>query len=191
MCIHDAACKQTAVAEFIHGHPLHRSVAEHPALVGIADIAWADIAGCPADVPAVFAGLLDRSSCAEALRVLQIVLHDGTFRLSVAMPRALPFLIRLGSDPTVPGRVDVAEWVLLIAFLSLPVTEDSSSFEVMLSGLDSDRPERAECRTVFAEHVDHCRTLLRDDDPSEKLISNQDFDALLEAAEQPGQTASC
>ncbi|GAA3927855.1 hypothetical protein GCM10023085_06300 [Actinomadura viridis] len=191
MCIHDAGRKEAIVAEFIQEHPPQRIMADHPALEGLSDVAWPAIPGCPAEISALFAGLLDRSSGAEALRVLQIVLHDNSFRLNAAMPRALPFLIRLAADPTVPVRVDVAEWVLLIASLSLPVTEDSGSFEVMLSGFDRDRPERAECRTVFAEHADQCRALMRNDDPSEELISTEEFNALLEAAGRPRQTSSC
>ncbi|XVQ16332.1 hypothetical protein ACQP1W_43985 [Spirillospora sp. CA-255316] len=114
--------------------------------------------------------------------MLWIVLNDGLFRLSAAMPKALPFLIRLATDSSVPVRLDLAERVLLIAKLCSPVDEHSSQFEVMLMGLDSDRPERAECRTVLAEHAPECRTLLNEAGLTEGLLTTAEFDHLLEDA---------
>ncbi|MFC5749879.1 hypothetical protein [Actinomadura rugatobispora] len=189
MCVHEPEAKEALVADYIQAHPDHPAAVKHPALDGVAEISWATFPGCPAGVPALFAGLLDRSTGAEALRVLEIVLTDGLFHVSAAMPTALPFLIRLATDSSVPVRADMAEWVLLIAVLSRPVDENSTPFDVTLNGLDLDHPERAECRAVFAEHAAECRTLI--DETTEDLFTSERFDALLAApAQSPGERSA-
>jgi hypothetical protein len=95
----------------------------------------------------VFAGLLDDAAASEAVRVLGIVLNDGLFQVSAAMPTALPYLIRLAVDPVVPARAELVELLTVTVVFSDPLNPDD--IWSALVGLDSDHPERAQCKSCF------------------------------------------
>ncbi|MET7666943.1 hypothetical protein [Micromonospora luteifusca] len=159
----DAADRKAAVARFLQEHAqVRRADNEHPALRGCAEIAWSKIPGCPAGIPFLFQGLLDRATAPEAERVLSNVLMGSVFHLSAAMPAALPFLLRLAADPEISVRSDLLDLVVVAAELSQPV-DASNERAVLLLGKDSDHPEREQCRAAFSEHASLLRVLLDDD----------------------------
>ncbi|MGW6545536.1 hypothetical protein ACWGBH_22200 [Streptomyces massasporeus] len=162
MCRITAAGKEASVARFLQEFPrAPQAGRDHPALRGCDDIAWADFPGCPAGVAALLRGLLDPAAASEAERVLCNVLMDGVFRLGPAMPAALPFLLRLAADPAVPVRAALVEVLLVVAELSHSV-DGGGEQAIRVLGSDRERPERALCRAVFAEHTDLVRGLLDD-----------------------------
>ncbi|GAA4637932.1 hypothetical protein GCM10023196_093700 [Actinoallomurus vinaceus] len=182
MCVHDRAAKEAAVARFLRDYPQAGQVENgHPALRGITDIAWSEIPDCPAAVPALFNGLLDEVASEEASRVLGIVLIDDVFHLSAAMPSALPFLIRLALDRHVPGRAGLVDLLVFAAETSRHAGVEGDERFALLVGTDADRPERAACRKVFAEHAASVRVLLDDDALSDGLLSAEERDSLMAA----------
>jgi hypothetical protein len=179
MCVVDAADKEAAVAHFLREYPqAGQAECDHPALVGCADVAWSQIPGCPAGVPVLFQCLLDQAAGPEALRVLGNVLMDSVFHASVAMPTALPFLIRLAADPDIAVRSGLVDLLVVVADLSQPVDADNERM-VLLLGNDGDHPEREQCKAAFAEHASVLRMLL--DDETLRLISAEDRECLLNA----------
>jgi hypothetical protein len=185
MCVHDPAAKEAAVSRFLRENPQTSDVGhDHLALRGIDAVLWSELPHCPAAMPALFNGLIDEATCREALRVLGIVLTDGIFHLSPAMPLALPFLIELAGDRHVPARIGLMELLAVTAELSLPIGNDEQG-GALLFGTDDAHPERAKCRTVFAEHADTLRSLLADDALPEELRSPDVQSALLTAIAAP------
>lgn len=183
MCVHDLAAKEAVVARFLRDYPQAGRVEDdHPALRGITDIAWSEIPGCPAAVPALFNGLLDEVAGEEASRVLGIMLIDDVFHLSAAMPAALPFLIRLARDGHVPGRAGLVDLLVFTAETSRHSGVEGDERFALLVGADADRPERAACRKVFAEHAAAVRALLDDGALSDGLLSAEDRDSLMAAS---------
>ncbi|PLW74794.1 hypothetical protein C0036_00005 [Streptomyces sp. DJ] len=181
MCVMDAATREASVALFLREHPhLERPGRGHPALRGCAEVDWSRIPGCPAGTPALFRGLLDRNAAPEAKRLLTNVLMDGVFRMSPAMPAALPFLLRLAADPGVPVRSELLDVVLVAAELSQPVDADDER-AVLLLGSEDERPERERCRAAFAGHASSLHALL-DAATRDGLLSADDRAALLSAA---------
>lgn len=181
MCIIDGAARRAAVVQFLHDHPqAGRTGRAHPALEGCAAVAWSQITDCPAEIPALLHGLLDRAVGQEALRVLTSVLMESPFRTSAAMPVALPFLIRLAADPGVAVRCDLIEVLAVVAHLSQPVDE-SNSRAVRFLGSNQDHPERQQCRAALAQHASTLRTLLDDGALPHGLISDDDRAVLLDA----------
>ncbi|MEU7752835.1 hypothetical protein AB0B57_18825 [Micromonospora sp. NPDC049101] len=159
----DAAAKEAAVARFLKEHPQGgQAASEHPALRGCAEVAWSEIPGCPDGIPSLFYGLLDQVAAPEAARVLTNILMGGVFRLSAAMPAALPFLLRLAASPDVSVRSGLFDLVVVTAELSQPVDADNER-AVLLLGNDSDHPEREQCRAIFSEHASLLQMLLDDD----------------------------
>ncbi|MFH9709461.1 hypothetical protein ACH4MW_32075 [Streptomyces luteogriseus] len=182
MCRITAADREAAVSRFLQEFPHPPQPGrDHPALRGCDDIAWADFPGCPAGVAALLRGLLDPASASEAERVLCNVLMDGVFRLGPAMPAALPFLLRLAADPAVPVRTELVEVLLVVAELSRPV-DGGGEQAIRFLGSDRDRPERALCRAVFAEHADLVRGLLEDRTLPDGFIPPEERASLLKAA---------
>ncbi|TDC39049.1 hypothetical protein E1211_05115 [Micromonospora sp. 15K316] len=178
MCGIDAAAKEAAVSEFLDRHPHTRTDrSDHPALRGCAEIRWSDFSGCPAGLPAVFRGLLDEASAPDAERVLTNVLMDGVFHINAALPAALPFLLRLAADQTVPVRKSLLDIVVVAAALCQPVEEDDER-AVRLLGSDTAHPERAQCRSAFAEHVSLLRVLMID----RALVNDEDRAILAQVA---------
>ncbi|MCS0601042.1 hypothetical protein NX794_07335 [Streptomyces sp. LP11] len=152
MCVLDAAAKEAEVARFLRAYPrVTEAGGTHPVLRGCDEIAWSEIPGCPAGVPAVLRGLLDPDAAAEAQRVLDNVLMDGVFRLSAVMPVALPFLLRLAADPGLPVRADLLGGLLLAAELCTPYDADEPV--PRFSGGAADHAERLRCGAVFAAHA--------------------------------------
>ncbi|MFG3700110.1 hypothetical protein ACGF5C_19630 [Micromonospora sp. NPDC047620] len=90
--------------------------------------------------------------------MLTNVLMDGVFQLSVAMPAALPFLLRLAADPDVPARSELLDLVMITVELSQPV-DGNGERAVLLLGSDSDHPERERCRKVLSDHASLLRML--------------------------------
>ncbi|MFE2144174.1 hypothetical protein ACFXA3_20960 [Streptomyces sp. NPDC059456] len=179
----DAAAKEPAVARFLHEYPrMEQAECDHPALVGCADAGWSQIPGCPAGIPVLFRGLLDQAAGPEALRVLGNVLMNSIFHPSAAMPTALPFLIRLAAVPDIAVRPDVVELLALVAEVSQPVEADAEG-QAGLFGHDADHPERAWCRAAFAAHASELRALLEDESLPDGLLSADDRECLLKAAE--------
>ncbi|GAA1784074.1 hypothetical protein [Actinomadura chokoriensis] len=181
MCLHDLADREAAIARFLEKFPsLAQASCDHPALQGLDDTRWADIPGCPAQTPAVFAGLLDAAAAPEAVRVLGIVLNDGLFQVSTAMPTALPYLIRLAVDPAVPARAELVELLAVTAVFSEPLAPDDNWSTLL--GPDCDHPERPQCKAVFLEHADALRLLAEDASLPEELVGPQERSLLLQAA---------
>ncbi|MBX9365555.1 hypothetical protein ACF09Y_17805 [Streptomyces massasporeus] len=182
MCRITTAGKEAAVARFLQEFPrAPQAGLDHPALRGCDDIAWADFPECPAGVPALLRGLLDPAAAREAERVLCIVLMDSPFSMGPAMPAALPFLLRLAADPAVPVRAELVEILLVVAELSHPV-DGSSEQAIRFLGSDSDHPERARCRAVFAEHADLVLGLLDDRTLPDGFIPPDERASLLKVA---------
>ncbi|MFE6406482.1 hypothetical protein ACFVOR_06060 [Streptomyces sp. NPDC057837] len=182
MCRIDAAAKDAAVARLLREFPAAGEAGrDHPALSGCDSVAWSEFDGCPARIPELLRGLLDRTAATEAERVLCTVLMDGVFRMGPAMPAALPYLIRLTADPEVPVRSALLELLLVVAELSHPVDEGDER-AVRLLGSDRDHPERARCRAVFADHADLLRALLDDGTPLAEPLRPDERESLLRAA---------
>lgn len=178
----DLAARAAAVARFLRDHPeAMQADGGHPALQGITDIAWSEIPGCPAAAPAVFNGLLDEGACEDASRVLGNVLIDDIFHLSAAMPAALPFLIRLAGDGQVPCRAELVSLLVFAAETSQPVGAEGDERFALFFGTDAERPERARCRKVFAEHAASVRALLEDGALPDGLLSAEERGSLLAA----------
>ncbi|RKN23854.1 hypothetical protein D7147_02135 [Micromonospora musae] len=186
MCVVDAAAKEAAVAGFLQEYPQTLQIdSEHPALRGCAEVPWSDIPGCPAGIPSLFYGLLDQAAAPEAAHVLTNVLMDGIFYVSAAMPMALPFLLRLVSDPDVSVRSSLLDIVVIAAELSEPVDAENER-AVLLLGCDSDHPEREQCRAAFTNHASLLRMLLDDDALPHGLMSVDDRACLQKMAEAGG-----
>ncbi|MFV0134936.1 hypothetical protein ACLGIH_17155 [Streptomyces sp. HMX87] len=180
----DAAVKEAAVARFVREHPqVERAACDHPALLGCADVDWSRIPGCPAGIPVLLRGLLDEEVGPKALPVLGNVLMNSVFHVSAAMPAALPFLIRLAALPDIAVRPGLVDLLVVAAALSPPVDADDER-QVLLYGKDCDHPEREGCRDVFAAHASALRALLEDVTLPDGLISADDRECLLKAAEQ-------
>ncbi|MGI5170935.1 hypothetical protein ACQEU3_41945 [Spirillospora sp. CA-253888] len=163
MCVHDQELRETVVARFLEEFPQVLQVeVPHPALQGIRDIAWSRIPGCPAAVPELFNGLVDAEAGQDAARVLGIVLLDGTFHLSAAMPGALPFLIRLAADRRVAAHAEVLELLVHTAEMARPMGDDVDPRWTLFFGSDGEHPERAACRQVFAAQRAALQALLAD-----------------------------
>jgi hypothetical protein len=183
MCVVEMAAKEAAVARFLHEHPqIEQAGFDPPALLGCADVAWSQIPGCPAGIPVLLRGLLDRNAGPEALRVLGNVLMDSVIRTSAAMPAVLPFLIRLAALPHTAVRPGLVDLLVVAAELSQPVDADDER-QVLLLGNDCDHPEREACRAAFAAHASELRALLEDETLPSELISADDRECLLKAAE--------
>ncbi|MFF0013132.1 hypothetical protein [Streptomyces sp. NPDC005374] len=179
----DAAAKEAAVARFLREYPqLKQAESGHPALLGCADVAWSQIPGCPAGVPALLRGLLDQVAGPEAMRVLDNLLMNSVFHLSPVMPAALPFLIRLAALPDIAVRSSLVDLLIVAAELSQPVDADNER-QVLLLGDESDHPEREWCRAAFAAHASAVRALLADETHPDGLISADDRECLLRAVE--------
>ncbi|MEW1638122.1 hypothetical protein AB0469_29175 [Streptomyces sp. NPDC093801] len=179
----DAAAKEAAVARFVREHPqAGRAEHDHPALAGCADADWSQAPGCPAGIPVLLRALLDRAAGPEALRVLDNLLMKDIFHPSAAMPTALPFLIRLAALPDLAVRPDVVVLLAVVAELSRPVEADGEG-RAGLFGNDRDHPEREQCRAAFAAHAPELRALLDDETLPDGLLSADDRQCLLEAAE--------
>ncbi|MET9880280.1 hypothetical protein ABZZ36_37590 [Actinacidiphila glaucinigra] len=162
MCVIDTAAREAMVAGFLLAHPdAGRDRATHPALRGCDEVQWADLPGCPAELPALLHALLDERAAPEAARVLTNVLMDGVFRMGAAMPAALPFVIRLAADPDVPVRSAPADLVAVAAELAEPV-DPGGERAVRLWGPDADHPERARCRAVLTAHAALVRPMFED-----------------------------
>ncbi|MFE7842832.1 hypothetical protein ACFU53_44250 [Streptomyces sp. NPDC057474] len=110
------------------------------------------------------------------------VLMDGVFRVSAAMPVALPFLIRLAAVPGSAVRPGLVDLLVVAAELSQPVDGDNER-QVRLLGNDCDHPERAWCRAAFAAHASALCALLEDGTLADGLISADDRECLLKAVE--------
>ncbi|MGW7265000.1 hypothetical protein [Streptomyces sp. NPDC054842] len=176
MCVLDLAAKEAEVAQFLLAHPRAQEAGiGHPALSGCDEVAWSDIPGCPAAIPAVLRGLLDQEAAPDAVRVLTNALMDGVFSLGAAMPAALPFLLRLAADPQAPVRKSRLDILLVAAEFALPV-DAGDERAVRLFGSDDEHPEREQCRAVFARHAELI-TALPDD-----LVGADDRANLLRAA---------
>ncbi len=78
-----------------------------------------------------------------------------------------------------PGLVGL---LVIAAELSSPVDADDER-QVLIFGKDSDHPERAWCRDVFAAHAPALRALLDEGTPPGGLIGADDRDCLLRALE--------
>jgi hypothetical protein len=179
----DAAVKEAAVARFLREHPqIERAAYDHPALLGCADVDWSKIPGCPAGIPVLLRGLLDEVAGPEALPVLGNVLMNSVFHVSAAMPAALPFLIRLAAVPDIAVRPGLVDLLVVAAELSPPVDADDER-QVLLFGKDCDHPEREWCRAAFAAHAFALRALLEDESLPDGVISADDRECLLKAAE--------
>lgn len=177
MCVLDAAAKSAEADRFLHryAHAV-RTSSGHPALRGCEEVDWSAIPGCPPGIPALFHGLLDPAIAPDAERVLTNVLMDGVFRLGAAMPAALPFVLRLAAaDPPVPAFSGLLDILVVTAELSEPVDAGNENAVTFL-GLDSDHPERALCRAVFAAHADLLADL------PDALITEADRESLQRAA---------
>lgn len=176
MCVLDLAAKEAEVARYLLAHPRAEEAGiGHPALGGCDEVAWSDIPGCPAEIPAVLRGLLHQEAAPEAARVLTNVLMDSVFSLGAAMPAALPFLLRLAADLRAPVRERRLDILLVAAELALPV-DAGDERAVRLFGGDDEHPERAQCRAVFAEHAELLATL------PDELVGPDDRASLLRAA---------
>ncbi len=92
-CRTDAAAKHAFVTRFLQEFPAAAEAGrEHPALRGRGRIVWAGLPGCPAGIPALLRGLLDRAAATAAERVL----------CNVLMERGLPDGPGHAGGPAVP-----------------------------------------------------------------------------------------
>ncbi|WP_157858076.1 hypothetical protein [Streptomyces durhamensis] len=190
MCVVDAAAKEAAVARFLREYPeTEQAEYGHPALVGCTDVAWSQIPGCPAELPALLRGLLDQVAGPEALRVLDNVLMNSVFHVSPALSAALPFLIRLAALPDIAVRSGLVDLLVVAAELSQPVDADNER-RVLLLGNECDHPEREWCRAAFAAHAPALRALLEAETLPDGLISAADRECLLRAAEPQRYSSS-
>ncbi|WP_143261437.1 hypothetical protein [Allokutzneria sp. NRRL B-24872] len=155
----DTADKEAAIAQFLREHPQVGPGVGHRALHGCDEIAWGEIPGCPAEIPVLLHGLLDRTAGLAAAHALPNILMDSVFHLSPATPTALPFLIRLAGATEEPVRAALLDFLDVVAKFSQAVDPDDESM-VLIFGSDGERPERERCRAVLAEHADLIRTLL-------------------------------
>ncbi|MFD8009269.1 hypothetical protein [Streptomyces sp. NPDC058955] len=147
------AAKDALIESFLQEYPGAEDAGRgHPALQGCEDVRWTDYIGCPAAAPVLLRALLDRTAGPEAERVLSGVLFNDITSMNAAMPAALPFLIRLAGDPYVPVRSDLLDLLVSAAEFSESVAGQNEAW-VMWFGSDEERPARARCRAVFAEHA--------------------------------------
>ncbi|EFL37351.1 hypothetical protein [Streptomyces griseoflavus] len=147
----DAAAKDAAIAGFVHEYPEAADAGRgHPALDGCEEVRWSDFPECPAALPVLLYGLLDRAAAAEAQRVLTNVLM-GIAEMNPAMPEVLRFLLPLAGDPQVPERSGLLHRLAMVADSSEPVDHGNEAM-VLWFGSDSDHPERERCRAMFAQH---------------------------------------
>ncbi|MFE6222618.1 hypothetical protein [Streptomyces sp. NPDC057854] len=176
MCgfVKDVAAKGAAIEGLLRRHPGAPDAGRgRPSLQGCEDVPWAGFAGCPAALPLVLRALFDQTAAPEAQGVLSGVLFDDVATMNAAMPAALPFLLRLASDPGVPVRVELRDVVVTAAELSESVAGQSEAW-VLWYGADEDRPERALCRAVFAAHADVVASLAADvADPARRASLRQ------------------
>lgn len=159
MCRVDVAAKEAAIDRFLEEYP--RAVEAglgHPALRGCEEVRWSEFPECPAGIPVLLRALLDREAASEAERALTNSLLDGITAMNVAMPTALPFLLRLASDPRVPARSELLDLLVTIAEFSESIDADDE-VSVLWFGSDSEHPEREECRAVFTQHAGVVATL--------------------------------
>ncbi|MFE0646101.1 hypothetical protein ACFW2Y_31535 [Streptomyces sp. NPDC058877] len=170
------------MARFLREHPhMGQAGCDHPALLGCTDVDWSQIPGCPAGIPILLCALLDGEAGPEALTALDNVLMSGPLRMSAVMPAALPFLMRLAALPDLVVRPGLVDLLVVAAELSSPVDADEER-QVLLFGKDCDRPEREECRAVFAAHAAVLGALLEDETLSDGLIGTDGRECLLRAA---------
>ncbi|MGW3114992.1 hypothetical protein [Streptomyces sp. NPDC001091] len=154
------AAKEAAIDRFLEEYP--RAVEAglgHPALRGCEEVRWSEFPECPAGIPVLLRALLDREAASEAERALTNSLLDCITAMNVAMPTALPFLLRLASDPRVPARSELLDLLVTIAEFSESIDADDDEVLLLWFGSDSEHPEREECRAVFTQHAGVVATL--------------------------------
>ncbi|BDH05779.1 hypothetical protein HEK131_30060 [Streptomyces seoulensis] len=153
VCRMDVAAKEAAIDRFLDEYPRAIDAGRgHPALQGCEDVRWSEFPECPAGIPVLLRALLDREAASEAERVLTNSLHNGITAINAAVPTALPFLLRLASDPQVPARSGLRDLLVTIAGFSESIDADDE-VSVFWFGGDSEHPEREQCRAVFAGHA--------------------------------------
>ncbi|MBC9714808.1 hypothetical protein H9Y04_19840 [Streptomyces sp. TRM66268-LWL] len=153
MCSRDLADKEAAIAQFLLDYPQAADAGRgHPALRGCEDVRWSAFPECPAAIPVLLHGLLDPAAAFEAKRVLTNSLLNSVREMNAAMPAALPFLLRLASDPRIPAQSRLLSLVVSVAGFSEPIDGRNEAM-VYWFGSDCDHPEREQCRAVFAEHA--------------------------------------
>ncbi|MFB9436245.1 hypothetical protein [Streptomyces showdoensis] len=173
----DVAAKETAIVRFLEEYPQAVAAGHgHPALQGCERVRWSDFPECPGAIPVLLHGLLDETAAPEARRVLGNSLLNIS-AMNPAVPTVLPFLLRLASDPRVPARSELLRLLVVLADFSEPV-DGQSEATVFWFGSDGDRPERAQCRAVFAEHASVVGTLA-------DLLDGSDARTLRQAAGLP------
>ncbi|MFF0476888.1 hypothetical protein [Streptomyces sp. NPDC004284] len=185
MCVVDAAAREAALARFLHEHPGAGAAGSgHPALPGCADAAWPAAPEGPSGIPALLPCLLDEATGPEALLLLGNVLLDGAFRMSAAMPTAVPFLLRLAADPGIATAVrsGLVDLLVVAACLSEAVDADDER-SVLLLGPDDDHPERERCRAAFRAHAPVLTGLLDDETLPEGLLGADDRESLRRAGD--------
>ncbi|MFJ8039609.1 hypothetical protein ACIRBX_03725 [Kitasatospora sp. NPDC096147] len=179
MCRTDAAATAAAIAWFRREWPgagaAGAAGAGHPALAGCEDADWPN-----AGVPVLLRSLLDQEAGPEAVRVLGNALMASPLHLGCAMPTALPFLIRLAADPTVPVRSRIIELLVVAVELSEPV-DPADSAAITLLGSEEARPERARCRAALTAHADALRVLLRAGAVPDEVLGAEDRESLRRA----------
>lgn len=176
VCRVDVAAKEAAIARFLDEYPQAVDAGRgHPALQGCEDVHWSKFPECPAGIPVLLRALLDREVASEAKRVLSNSLHNGITAMNTAVPTALPFLLRLASDPTLLVRSELLDLLIMVAEFSEPIDADDEA-SVLWFGSDSDHPEREQCRAVFTEHASVVATL------AEELVSPDRRATLRQAA---------
>ncbi|MEW2131015.1 hypothetical protein [Streptomyces sp. NPDC005435] len=176
MCRTNVAAKEAEIARFLSRFPRAADAGRgHPALQGCEDVRWSGFPECPAGIPVLLHSLLDRTAASEADRVLTNCLYNSISEMNVAVPVVLPFLIRLAGDPQVPVRSELLGHLVTFVEFSEPVDTEVEAM-VLWFGSDSDHPERAQCRAVFAEHASAVAIL------AEELPSPDDRAKLLQAA---------
>ncbi|MFE1272480.1 hypothetical protein [Streptomyces sp. NPDC058757] len=149
----DVAAKEAAIARFLGEYPQAADAGRgHPALQGCEDVRWSEFPECPAGIPVLLCALLDQEAASEAERVLGNSLLNGITAMNAAMPMALPFLLRLASDPEVPVRSELLDFLVVVAEFSEPVDAEGE-VSVFWFGSDVEHPEREQCRAVFTEHA--------------------------------------
>ncbi|MFG2969635.1 MULTISPECIES: hypothetical protein [unclassified Streptomyces] len=162
VCSTNLVAKETAITRFRQEYPLAAEAGRgHHALLGCEDVRWSEFPECPAAIPVLLHGLLDEAAAPEATRVLTNSLLDSVREMNPSVPTALPFLIRLASDPRVPVRSRLLGLLVCIAGFSKP-TDGRNEGVVRWFGSDSDHPEREQCRAVFAEHASVVAMLAED-----------------------------